>query len=154
MPELSCVSNYIPAMSVESIEKVQKLEGYVIDRPQVDVGTSHVIHAGMYARTIMIPAGVMLTGAFIKIATILIIHGDVVVYTGDQAVTLNGYNVLSASANRKQAFIAKTDTYITMVFPSDSESVKEAEEEFTNETHMLLSRHHTASNKITITGGR
>ena len=119
--------------------------------PQVEIDTSHIIHGGMYARTIMIPAGVMLTGALIKIATLLIVQGDVLVYIGDKTIELTGYNVLPASANRKQAFFAKTNTFLTMIFPSQATDIESAELEFTDETNMLISRKNSF-NKIIITG--
>ena len=82
----------------------------------------------------------MLTGALIKIATLLIAHGDVEVFIGDSTLELNGYNVLPASANRKQAFMTKSETHLTMVFPSQAKTVEEAENEFTDEVDALMSR--------------
>jgi hypothetical protein len=128
-------------MNDDSVNKVRSLESLSLKSlPQVEINTSHIIHGGMYARTIMIPAGVMLTGALIKIATLLIVQGNVLVYIGDETIELSGYNVLPASANRKQAFLAKTDTYITMIFPSNAKDVETAEMEFTDEADILISR--------------
>lgn len=152
MTELAIVAKCIPSMSDIAIDRVYKLESLSLNMPQVDISTSHVIHGGMYARTIMIPAGVMLTGALVKIATILIVQGDIIAYIGDQTVELHGYNVLPAAANRKQAFITQTGTYLTMIFPSDSTSVQEAESEFTDEASGLMSRKDSADNHLTITG--
>ncbi len=122
------------------MNKVRRLEEVVLGLPQTRIDTSQVLHAGMYARTVMIPAGVVLTGALIKIAPLLIVEGDVLVYVGGETIELNGYNVLAADANRKQAFVAKTDTYLTMVFPSSAHTTEEAEDEFTDEAHMLTTR--------------
>ncbi len=152
MNELRIIGNSLPAMSVEAIDKVRILELGNSQLPQIDINTSHVIHGGMYARTIMIPAGVLLTGALIKIATILITQGDVIVYIGDKAIELSGYNVLPASANRKQAFVTKTDTFLTMIFPSDANNIEAAETEFTDEVDILISRKYPSSNEIIITG--
>jgi hypothetical protein len=152
MNELANIENYLPAMHIDSIDKVRELESFSADLPQIDIATFHIIHGGMYARTIMIPAGIVMTGALIKLATLLIIHGDVIVYIGGKAIELSGYNVLPASANRKQAFITKTDTNMTMIFPSSSHTVQDAEEEFTEELGLLLSRKFPQSNKIIITG--
>lgn len=139
--ELSVVRRHLPAMNDDSVNKVRSLESLSLKSlPQVEINTSHIIHGGMYARTIMIPAGVMLTGALIKIATLLIVQGNVLVYIGDETIELSGYNVLPASANRKQAFLAKTDTYITMIFPSNAKDVETAEMEFTDEADILISR--------------
>lgn len=141
----------IPAISAKGLSKVYEFESAALNRPQIDIRTSHIIHAGMYARTIMIPAGNVITGALIKIATILIVQGRVIVHMGDAAIEFTGYNVLPANAYRKQVFFAKEDTYLTMIFPSNAKMIKEAEEEFTDETHLLLSRKNALTDEIIIT---
>lgn len=153
MNALVTTENRIPAMSQCAIDKVRALESCSAALlPQVNISTSHVLHAGMYARTIMIPAGVMLTGALIDIRTTLIICGHVHVFIGDETAEIIGYRVLAAEAGRKQAFVAVTDTYLTMLFKTDAICVADAEEEFTSETHLLMSRADGAINKILVTG--
>lgn len=142
----------IPAMSVIAIDNVRQLETYTAKAPQTEIPTTHVFHAGVYARTIKIPAGVILTGALIKIATLLIADGDYIVYIGNDSIKRSGYHVFAASANRKQAFIAISDTYLTMIFATNTKSVQEAEEQFTDESDRLSSRHVDAVNHIIITG--
>ena len=139
-------------MHDEAIAKVRAFESIQLAQPQRAIDTHHVIHAGMYARTICIPAGVVLTGALIKCATLLISDGDAVVFVGDNCIELVGRHVIPASAGRKQAFFARTDTHLTMVFATDATSVAEAEAEFTDEAEMLCSRGLDAVNHITITG--
>jgi hypothetical protein len=133
-------SGIIPSMSERSIDKVRQFESFSLTLPQVKIDTFHTFHAGLYARTIMIPAGVVLTGALIKIATILIINGDVIAYIGDDSIRLSGYNVLPAEQNRKQAFVAQTDTYMTMLFSTNAKTIEDAENEFTDEASLLFSR--------------
>lgn len=142
----------IPPMSAEAISNVRKLDDVISRAPQIEIVTSHVLHAGMYARTIHLPTGAVLTGALVKIATMLIVTGNVAVYLDGEAIDLHGYNVFAASAHRKQAFLAKTDTYITMIFPSSALTIAQAEEEFTDEAHLLFSRNGKNRNQITITG--
>lgn len=149
---LATTENRILPMSAVAIEKVKHLTAASLKLPQVEIETMHIIHGGMYARTIMIPAGVTLTGALIKIATIIVISGNVRVFMEDSTVEIEGYRVLIASGNRKQAFYALTDTWMTMIFPSKVSCVKEAEMEFTDETDMLISRKIPESNHIIITG--
>lgn len=139
-----------PAMSDEAVGKVRELEERALTAPQVEVETWHVLHAGMYARTIRIPAGVVLTGALIKRATLLVFHGHASVFIGDGEIELAGHHVIPASAGRKQAFIAHAVTDLTMLFPTTAATVEEAEAEFTDEADRLLSRH--GVNHITITG--
>ncbi|WP_249359260.1 hypothetical protein [Cupriavidus sp. 2SB] len=132
----------IPPMSAEDVERVRRLENQVLARPQVSLRTDHVLHAGMYARTVCLPPDTLLTGALIKIATTLVISGDVLVFTGGETRRLVGYHVLAATAGRKQAFIACAETHITMIFPTQATTVEQAEAEFTDEADRLMSRKH------------
>ena len=141
----------IAPMTPEAIDKVRQLEARTAELEQVEIQTDHVLHGGMYARTIRIPAGVLLTGAHIKRATMLVISGHVTVFIGAGTIEITGYQVLPASASRKQAFLAHADTFVTMLFPSEAASVEAAEHEFTDEADRLLSRRQ-ACESITITG--
>lgn len=156
MSELIAQEKYIPAMSPAAIAKVCALETDLAKRPQIAIPISHTLHGGVYTRTLLLPVkgdlkGV-LTGALIKIATTVIVSGDVIVFVGDDTIRLRGYNVIPASANRKQAFIALTDTYITMIFETKAKTIKEAEDEFTDDGLLLTSRLPDAVNNIVITG--
>lgn len=139
MAELTTTEQIAP-MSPAAVAKVRALESAALQRPQVPIETLHTFHAGLYARTITIPAGVLLTGALIKIPTLLIFNGDAIVYGEGGGQRLTGYHVLSASAGRKQAFCALADTQLTMVFATDALTVEAAEAEFTAEAELLLSR--------------
>jgi hypothetical protein len=131
----------ITPMSAAALAKVTALQNIVAQAPQIDMPTQHVFHAGMYARTICLPAGCVLTGALIKIATLLIVSGDATVFTGADPVRLTGLHVVPASAGRKQAFIAHSDTHITMIFTTQAATVDAAEREFTDESDLLMSHH-------------
>jgi hypothetical protein len=150
MNELAGLHIHLPAMSPQAVAAVREMESRQMLGEQVPIRTDHLIHGHMYARTICLPAGAALTGALLKVATVLIVHGRCTVFTGDDEVHLSGFNVLPGSAGRKTAFIAHTDTHMTMVFPSDAKSVTEAEDQFTDEADLLFSRH--GENFITITG--
>jgi hypothetical protein len=130
----------IPALTPEALDTVRRLERVAREQPQVPIETQHVFHAGMYARTVMIPAGHMITGALIKIPTILIISGDAILYGSEGSTEASGYTVFSASAGRKQAMVALTDTYLTMLFPTEAKTVDEAERAFTDEYDLLVTR--------------
>lgn len=133
----------IGTMSEDAIGRVRDLESVTKTLPQLAVTTEHLFHAGMYARTIMVPADYVLTSVFIKIPTMLIVNGDALVYTGDGHLELTGHNVVAASAGRKQVFVTRTDTHITMIFPTSAESIEQAESEFTDEVDLLMSRRGT-----------
>lgn len=143
----------LPAMSPEAIAKVRAAEDFSLAHaPQAQISTNHLIHAGMYARTIVIPAGCVLTGALVKLATLLIVSGDADIYIGGEAVEMRGYNVLPAQAGRKQLFAARTDVCLTMIFPTEAMTVADAEVEFTDEYEKLFSRNDTGHDRTMITG--
>lgn len=152
MNNLTTSKNHIRAMTPQAVDKVRELETRLLADSQVLIPTDHILHAGMYARTIVVPAGVALTGALLKIATLLIISGDMILYVDGAPHRLTGYNVFAGSAHRKQAGLAVTDTAVTMIFKTDVKTVAEAEEEFTDEAHMLWSRLDGAINNIIFTG--
>jgi hypothetical protein len=132
--------NEIATMSAKAVSAVRSLENEALKLPQVPIETIHALHANVYARTVRIPAGVMITGALIKIPTVLIVSGHAIMYAIDGAEHVSGYNVFSAAAARKSAFFAMTDTYLTMLFATNAQTVVEAEAEFTDETSLLVTR--------------
>ena len=143
---LITAGNTVPAMSINDIGRVRELESALLAMPQVEMETQHVFHAGVYARTVFLRDGVVITGALIKIPTLLIISGDVTVYLGGKSERLTGYNVMKANAGRKQVFVSHADTWMTMFFPTNAMTVEEAEAEFTDEYNLLLS--HINENEV------
>lgn len=150
--EIAVTGNRIPAMSDSAIAKVNALADFSRQHEQVKIDTHHIIHGGMYGRTITIPAGVMLTGVLIKVPTILVISGDCTVFADNKSYRISGFHAIPASAYRKQAFIAHIDTSMTMILASDAATVAEAEDQFTDEGDELFSRNEDARNFINITG--
>lgn len=138
--------------SREMIGKVIALENIVRQAPQLTIDTDHVIHGGMYARTITIPKGAALVGALIKIPTMVIVSGHCTVTIGDDVTELCGYQVLPASAGRKQAWVAHQDTDVTMIFPTTAKTVEEAETQFTDDANQLMSRQYSERDTFTYTG--
>lgn len=153
--ELMTMKAAIAPMSAGAIANVAALEQQVLACPQTQITTHHVLHGGLYSRTILVPAGVVLTGALIKIPTLLFISGDVLVYVGeDRRIRITGTEVIPASAGRKQAFVAHRDTSISMVFPTKSTSVEQAEAEFTDDADLLFSRRDADLNTEINTGAK
>jgi hypothetical protein len=145
-------NNKISVMSESAIEKVRLVQNAMLKFPQIDLPVHHILHGGMYSRSLVIPAGVAIAGAFIQVPTTLVVSGNVTVYANDQAYEIDGYQVLVASAGRKQVFVAHTDTNMTMTFATDATTVEDAENEFTSEPDLLASRRHKDLNTTIITG--
>jgi hypothetical protein len=138
----------LPSMSDSHIERVAEMQTAVLKMEQIDFNTRHVLHSGVYSRTITMPPNTIIVGALIKIPTTVTVSGDVVVFTGEKSTRLEGYSVLSAQANRKQVFVAIKETHITMSFATNAKTVEEAEAEFTDEAEMLASRREGVFNKL------
>lgn len=149
------VAPAITAMSPASIDNVRRLESFLLAGEigtAFPVETQHLLHGGQYSRTICLAANMMITGALMKIPTTLVLHGDVTMYTEDGLVELHGHHVLSASAGRKQAFLAHSEVHLTMTFPTTAQTVAEAEREMTDEWAQLASGRPGTINHIEITG--
>ncbi len=129
----------LPAMTPEAINKVRLIESICLQLDeQIEFPTEHLIHGGMYLRTLHMKAGQVMTGALLKVPTALIVAGDCAVFIGTETIELRGYSVLPGSAGRKQLFLAHTDVSMTMSFPTDALTVEQAEKEFTDEYAMLM----------------
>lgn len=139
-------------MSESAIEKVRLVQNAMLELPQVDLPVHHILHGGLYSRSLVIPAGVAIAGAFIQVPTTLVVSGNVTVYANDKAYEINGYQVLVASAGRKQLFVAHTDTNMTMTFATDAKTIEDAENQFTSEPELLASRSYEHLNTTIITG--
>jgi hypothetical protein len=149
--DLEVLGRSLPATAPAMIEQIAELERMLTGHEPGELPTEHVIHAGMYARTIAMPPGMVLTGALMKRATVVIVSGSAAVLAGEEWVGLDGYNVIPASAGRKQVFVSRSTVTITMLFPTLARTVEEAEAEFTDEAAGLLSRRQDA-NTVVITG--
>jgi len=145
------VEQKISTMTQVEIDCVRQLENELLKLPQIKIATQHIFHAGMYARTIIVPKGTVLTGALMKIATLLIIQGNFLLFAGDKAIELHGYNIFTGAPNRKQAGVALSDTHVTMIFPTTAKTTSEAEEQFTDEFLGLFSRYPDAENHVVVT---
>ena len=133
------------------VQAIDTATDKLLTMPQLDLVTEHVLHGGMYARTIRLPEMYAMTGALIKIPTLLILHGRGEVFTDKGWQEFNGYHVLAGSAGRKQAFKCWSAVEMTMIFPTKAKSVEEAEREFTYEHEKLMSRN-SLSDIVIVTG--
>lgn len=131
----------IRPMSAHAIETVRSMETMLRELNQTPpFDTEHMLHEGMYARTVRLPPGLW-TGAQVNRGTIFIIQGDAIIYTGeDEPLSVTGYTVLRGSPGRKQAVLALTDITVTAVAVCDAATEAEAELDMTDEPAVLVHR--------------
>lgn len=127
----------LKAPSAKSLELINTVQALMMEQPQIDIRVEHMLHAGMYLRTVMVPADVVVSGALMNVGTALIVSGDATITTGDDAMRVTGYNVLAGMIGRKQIIRAHSDTCLTMAFPTKATTIGEAEREFTDEYELL-----------------
>lgn len=151
MSNLAVIGNALPPVTPEALEKLLKAEEVIGAREQIHVQTEHILHGGMYSRTVRLAPAVVIVGALIKVPTMLILHGEGWVFAGDQWYPYSDYQVIPAKPGRKQVFVTRTLTELTMIFPTKARTVAEAEAEFTDETDKLLSRRDGDEDIVTIT---
>lgn len=121
-------------------DAVAELERHVLTAPQVDLRTEHALAGGVYARTITIPAGTVLTGALHKKDHINIVEGDITVTTDEGPLRLTGYHVITVKAGSKRAGFAHSDTKWTTVCHTELTDIEAIEDEMTDESARLQTR--------------
>jgi hypothetical protein len=143
------------ATSPETLGKLFRAQAELLKLPQIDVHTDHVLHGGIYTRTIHMKPGTYVMGAHYKVSTTVILSGSLWAYVGQGWKQFSGYNVIPASAGRKQLFATPyentEDAVITMSFRTDAKTVEQAENEMTDEAELLMSRQ-SDGDTVTITG--
>lgn len=138
--------------SQETLDKLAIVQDGLLKFEQIPIATEHILHGGMYARTIRLHPETVMMGSLIKQATVLIVNGPTSVLVGDDQTELEGYNVLPGCAGRKQLFVTRGEVEMTMIFPTQAETVEEAENEVFAEADLLMSRRDGSRDTVTITG--
>ena len=121
-------------------ERIEQLESLILQVPQVDLNTTHALSGFVYARTIFIPAGTVLTGAVHKKDHINVMFGDITVSTDDGMQRLTGYHVLPTKAGAKRAGFAHADTHWTTLCHTQLEEVEAIENELVEDAERLQTR--------------
>lgn len=135
-----------PLPNVPTREQIQTLEGMLLQVEAqgggVAIDTWHHFADGLVARTILIPAGTMLTGASHKTEHLNIAHGDITVWTEAGMRRLTGYHVLPSLPGAKRVGYAHADTWWTTVHlnPTNERDVAVLEDALLEDPHTLQSR--------------
>jgi hypothetical protein len=132
------------------IAKMEDLEAAIRTLPPFDPETLHTLSNGMYARTITIPAGGVLTGAEHKTDHLCVLFGDITVTTDEGMKRLTGFNVLKVKAGAKRAGYAHQITHWATICRTGFESLEDLpkiEDELVFNAESLVSRMALPMNK-------
>lgn len=133
-------TNELEIIDAIAQSKYDALTDALLKLPQVDLQTTHVIAGGLYARTIKIPAGVVLTGAIHKKDHIDIMQGDVTVTTHEGTRRLTGHHVFETKAGLGRAGFAHTETLWTTICTTELTELSEIENELVANPEQLQTR--------------
>ena len=125
---------------VQLQSSVKVLEQHLLTLPQIDLETQHIVHGGVSARWILIPAGGTLTGALTNLANVCVVVGDITVTTEAGPRRLTGFHVLPAEPGAKRAGHAHADTWWCTVHHTKLTDIAAIEDEMTAEAAMLQTR--------------
>lgn len=147
------VQTALPPTAPDVIAEMTEFQTALMEKgDETELFTEHLLHGGMYARTITLPPFTRIVGALMKVPTVVITVGTGLVSVGREMKAVAGYRVIPGCAGRKQVFVtADAPLVITMLFPTSAKTVEEAEAEFTDEAGLLLSRRQDL-NSVEITG--
>lgn len=152
MSELTPLYTRMRPSSPAAIDKVTRFADALKELPQTPFVTEHMLHAGMYTRTVRLPGYTACAAVLIKVPTVLIIHGPAHIYADDEVIEVQGYSVLPGSAGRKIAFVTFGDVALSMMFPTDAKTVDEAQRQFTDEHALLVPLDKADEHVVLITG--
>ena len=152
MSDIVSVHTRLSPASSGAIDKVRRFTEILQQLPQVPFVTEHLLHAGMYTRTVRLPAGTAAAAVLIKVPTVLIFQGEAKVYSDDEVIYVSGYSVLPGSKGRKIAFVTLSDVAMSMLFPTTLKTVDEAQRAFTDEHELLVPLSRVDEHVTLITG--
>ena len=93
---------------------IYRLEAELLKLPQVDMPVDHDFCNGLYARTMHIPAGTILTGAVHREESFFLVRkGELIVSTDDGPLTLRAGDMSVSKIGTKRAGITLTDVEVT-----------------------------------------
>lgn len=101
-------------------EAINRLENEMRGMPQVDIQTEHSFGPGFYARTIVIPAGVTLTGKVHSTEHIfMVIKGDITLVTEHGRKRVQGPYQAVCQPGTKRVGYAHTEVVCTNIHITD-----------------------------------
>jgi len=112
--------------------KVESLEREIQKLPQVDCPVWNYFAPGLYARKMLIPKGVTLTGAVHKSEHLAIVSVDIEVTSPDGPVRIKDkHYIFKSMPGEKRAGYAHEDTYFTTIHATDETDLDKLVEELT-----------------------
>ena len=127
---------FSPTADITIREHIALLEAEMLHHPQVDLSTTHTFGGGMYARTIHIPKGTLLTGEIHNFEHLNIISkGDISVLTENGAQRIQAPYIMASPPGTKRVGFAHEDTVWTTIHATTETDVDKIREIFIAKSH-------------------
>ena len=119
------MDNALVDQEVGNYDSVYALEAEMLKHEQVDIKTEHDFCNGLYARTIHVPAGTIITGAEHKEENFFVVRsGSIAIYTENGPQIFESGFMGSSPVGIKRAGYAITDVVFT-TFHENKENIKD-----------------------------
>ena len=108
--------NVMQTIVVPTRKQIEELEQYVLKLPQVEMPIVNEFCNGLYARTMFIPAGTLLTGAIHKEENFLFVReGDIAIWTEAGMQRIAKGAMVKSGVGAKRIGLTFEDTVLTTV---------------------------------------
>lgn len=124
-----------------SIDQIIAIENELKKHEQVELPIEHDFINGVYARTMHIPAGVILTGAVHRHDCFTVVrYGDISIYTDDGMKRFKTGDMIPSMAGIKRLGLSHAETLITgfMANPDNEKDAEKIWEYYTAPNDFLL----------------
>lgn len=103
----------LPAIPADHLP-IYRLEAEILRLPQVELPVEHAFCNGLYARTMHIPAGTVLTGAVHRDESFFVVRKGVLMVTTDNGIVqIEPGHMSITKPSTKRAGVALTDVEVT-----------------------------------------
>ncbi len=119
-------------------DKIQLLEDQMKQLPQISIQPDHFFCKGLYARSLVHPAGVLITGKVHKKEHMfMLVSGDITVWTEDGMKRIRGPYLVKSLPGTKRVAYAHVDSLVIAFVPTDmseNDSIEEVEQSMVCDT--------------------
>jgi hypothetical protein len=120
---------------LKPIERVQAIEDYIKEQPQIDIPVNHYFAGGVYEREMLAPANSMFTGKIHLTEHIAkLVSGTMTITDGDTAGTFTGPKTFISKPGDKRAGIAHTDCVFSTFHAIDEQPIDDIEKQLVVDT--------------------
>jgi quercetin dioxygenase-like cupin family protein len=118
-----------------NMPEILQIEAQILQMPQVELPIEHYHIDGVYARSMFIPAGTLLTGKIHNFESIAILaKGTIRITNGTESYVISEGHIMVDQPGVKRLGYAETDVVFITVHRTDNTEIKAIEDELVSAT--------------------